>query len=74
MDKNSDIQQKMKLDDVIDELWMLMKKTTKGRYNRKRRTTSKEVQLTEELSINKEHRKYYYKVQKPGRRKKKIKK
>ena len=46
-------QQIKKLDIEINELWVLMNRTHKKRYIKKKKTTSHKVQLTEEDYISK---------------------
>jgi hypothetical protein len=62
----SGIQPRTKLDDEIDMLLKLMRNTSKKRYNKKRRTTSKKVQLIEEIFSSKESGKNKNKVWNPG--------
>jgi hypothetical protein len=50
---SEDIHPRIELDKEMDGLWMLMRRTSKRRYNKKRRTTNKIVHLTERLYINK---------------------
>jgi hypothetical protein len=65
--RRSDIHPRIELDDEIDMLWMLTRKrTSNGRYCRKRRTTNNKMQLNQGLCISKANGKKKHKVWKLG--------
>ena len=52
--ESSGFQSKLEIDDVIEEMQMLMRKTSMKRYTKRKRITTKGLQLTEAMCISRE--------------------